>query len=100
MRVADAAIIDKRQALAFEIFEVEHRTAVTLGNITARDAVLAQTLRPKRECILAADAQAGAHYGIGAAPLAPDRPIEEGEIGAGARETVGEEEMIGRDVVL
>jgi hypothetical protein len=37
---------------------------------------------------------------VRAPPLALHRPVEEGEIGAGRREPVGVEQVVGTDVVL
>ena len=46
------------------------------------------------------DAKRGAGDRMRAAPLRRRRPVEEGDVGAGRREAVGVEQMIGADVVL
>src|SRR3712207_9141126 len=58
------------------------------------------TLFPYTTLFRSGHPQRGAHDGVGAAPLAPDRPVEEGEVGAGAARAVGVEQVVGRDVVL
>ena len=64
MRLADAAIVDQRQALAFRVLEVEGGAAVAGDNVADGNAVRRQPLPPPAERGLAINAQAGAGDGI------------------------------------
>jgi len=55
---------------------------------------------PKGEGLGAGDAQRAAGNSLGAAPFWPDRPIEEGEVGARAGEAISVEQVVGADIIL
>ena len=100
IRFAVAAIVDQREALAFRVLEVERHAAVALDDVAGLYARLVEALLPPREAFRARDAQARAHDRMGAALLGRRRPVEEGQVGARARQRIGVEQVIGRGVVL
>ncbi len=97
---AGAAIVDQHQALAFAVLEGERQPAVDFDDIAGRDGSLVQAIVPERQRVFAGNAQAGRRDAVGAARLRRHGPVEEGEVGTGARLAVGVEQMIGGDVVL
>ena len=94
--VALAAVADKAQTLALGIFEIQRQVAADVGDLTRRDVLAGQALLPPGKTFVAADPQAGPDDAVGAAPFAADRPVEEGEVGARCRLSVGIEKVIGR----
>ncbi len=57
VRLAHAAVVHQRQALALGVLEVERQAAVALGDLLGHHAVLAQILRPPGQRLAASDAQ-------------------------------------------
>ena len=100
MRRPVAAVVDEAEALAFEILEIERRPAVALADLLLRHAEGDEPLPPPGKRAGSGHAQARAHDAARAAPLAADRPVEKGQVGARRRETVGVEQMVGADIVL
>ena len=99
-RIAGAAVIDERQALAFRILEVERHAPVALGQDAVPHVQFIEAADPPLERGRAVDAQAGAHDAARAAPLARRRPVEEREIGAGAALRIRIEQVIRAHIVL
>ena len=97
---ARAAVVDQAEALAFRILEIERQAAVALGDLAGLHAGCVEVLLPPLEALRARDAQAGAGDRMRAALLGRRRPVEEGEVGAGPRQRVGVEQVIGAGVVL
>ena len=100
MRGSDPAVVDQGEPLTFRVLEFERQAAVALADRLLGHAMLAQLLRSTIQSPLARDPERGADDRMRAASFARDRPVEEGEIGAGSRFPVGIEEMIGADIVL
>ena len=65
-----------------------------------RHALGGEPFRPPIQGLLAGDTKRGADDGVGAAALRRGRPVEKGDVGAGGAETIGVEQVIGRNVVL
>ena len=96
-----AAVIDQAEALAFRVLEVERQAAVALGDL----AGLARRPRsdaPSTTAKLSAPAMRRPVRAIECVPRCSRRrrPVEEGEVGAGPRQRVGVEQVIGAGVVL
>ena len=71
MRLALAAVIDQRQALAFRVLEIERRPAVALGDIAdASRRLLAAAHATTAALVSPCNAHAGAGDGVVAALLA------------------------------
>ena len=98
--LACPAIVDEAEALAFGILEIERQPAVALGDLAVLHTMLVEMLLPPVERLRAGNAERRARNRMRAAPLRRRRPVEEGDVGAGGREAVGVEEVIGADVVL
>src|SRR5262249_49335611 len=99
-RLARAAVVDQAETLTFGVFEVEREAAVTLGDLARFRAGLTEALLPPRQAFRSGNAQAGARDRMRGAALGWRRPVEERDVGAGPRERVGVEQMVGAGVVL
>jgi hypothetical protein len=94
------AVIDEAEALALEILEVEGEPAIALDDLGLRDAQVLEALLPPGERVSARDPHGSAGDAVGAALLAFDWPIEEGDVGAGRAASIGVEQVVSADVVL
>ncbi len=100
VRDAGAAVVGQAEALALGILEVEGGATVGLSEIARRQTALGQPVAPPGEARLAGHPEAGARDRVRPAPLARQRPVEEGHVGAGRRQPVGVEQVVGAGVVL
>ena len=94
------AIVDESEALSFGIFEQQGETAISLDDLAVAHALFVEAVRPPRQRVVAAHAQARPDDAARAPPLTRNRPVEEREVGARAAFRVGVEEMVGADVIL
>src|SRR5690606_17362477 len=78
MGLARAAVVDEVEALPLRILEGERRAPRPLADLADRAAGVGEMLAPPGEALLARDPEAGVDDGMRAAPLAADRPVEEG----------------------
>src|SRR5690554_1509522 len=100
MSLARAAVVDEVEALPLRILEGERRAPRPLADLADRAAGVGEMLAPPGEALLARDPEAGVDDGMRAAPLAPDRPVEEGHIRAGRGGAVAVEEVVCGGIVL
>ena len=98
--LARAAVIHEAEALAFGILEIEPEASVALVDALMGDALRVEALLPPCKRLLAVHPQGRVDDAVGSPPLAPGREIEEGEVGAGRRDAVRIEEVIGAHIVL
>ena len=100
MGLADATVAHQAETLTFRIFKIEPEASVTLDHTLMGDSVRVKPILPPLQSALPMNPQGGVDDAVGAAPLALGREVEKCEVGAGGRNAVCVEQVIGAHVVL